>query len=502
LIDKIVLQWKEVNMIQSSFSVNRSVFFRVLSDDQIWEIKRAAFDILEKTGAKILHQGARDMLKQAGAIVKDDIVKVPEYVVQECLRTAPKGFAIYDRNGNRALEVEGRKSYYGTSTASPNTRDALTGEIHETRVVDIARGARIADALPNIDWVMPMGSSQDVPAVAADLYEFEAVVTNTTKPIVFIGYSPRGMELVFEMAAEVAGGLEALREKPFLIAYPEPITPLVFPQEVVERTFVAADLFMPQIDGPTEQLGATAPVTLAGTIALAIAEGLMSITLVQLRKPGAPCGMSCNIAGFDMSTTLLSVAAPEMSLGLAAQAEVAQSLGLPTWGLAGATDAKTIDAQAGVESAFSILSQGLAGLNLIHDVGYMDMGMVCSAEMLVLGDEVIGMAKRFIRGIEVTKETLARAVIQNVGPGGHFLLEDHTYNHFKNELWMPSLLTRQHYVTWQSGGSKDMSARIREKVKDILDTHQVPALTDKTLSALEKLKIKGEKELAELYPEQ
>ena len=195
-------------MIQSSFSENRSVFFRVLSDDQIWEIKRAAFDILEKTGAKVLHEGARKMLKQAGAVVKGEIVKVPEHIVQECLRTAPKGFTIYDREGQRAMEVEGRKSYYGTSTASPRTKDALTGEIHDTRVIDIARGAHVADALPNIDWVMPMGSVQDVPPTVADLYEFEAVVTNTTKPTVFIGYTPRGVELTFEMAAEVAGGIE------------------------------------------------------------------------------------------------------------------------------------------------------------------------------------------------------------------------------------------------------------------------------------------------------
>jgi trimethylamine--corrinoid protein Co-methyltransferase len=489
-------------MIQSSFRENRSVFFRVLSDDEIWEIQRAAFDVLEKTGARILHQGARNMLKQAGAIIcKNDVVKVPEYVVQECLRTAPKGFTLYDRDGNRALEVEGRKSYYGTSTASPNTRDALTGEIHETRVLDIARGALVADALPNIDWVMPMGSCQDVPAIAADLYEFEAVVTHTTKPMVFIGYSAKGNELVYEMAAEVAGGTDTLKEKPFLIAYPEPITPLVFPEEVVERTFISADLFMPQIHGPTQQLGATAPVSVAGSVVLAIAEGLMSITLVQLRKPGAPCFLGCNISGFDMSTTVLSIAAPEMSLGLAAQAEVAQAFGLPTWGLAGSTDAKTIDAQAGIESAFSILAQGLAGLNLIHDVGYMDMGMICSAEMLVLGDEVVGMAKRFIEGIKVTKETLARDVIQKVGPGGHFLQEDHTYRNFRNELWIPGLLTRQSYDDWRENGSKDMGQRVKEKVKEILETHKVASLPDKTLGSIEKLRINGENELKTLFAE-
>jgi len=482
-------------VIQSSFVENRSVFFRVLSDDQVWEIRQAAFDVLEKTGCDVLHAGALALLKQAGARVKDRRAWVPRHIVEECIRTAPKGFVVYDREGKRALEVEGRKSYYGTSTASPNTRDALTGEIRETRVADIALGAQVADALPNVDWVMPMGSSQDVPALAADVYEFEAVVTHTRKPIVFIGYSPRGVELVYEMAAEVAGGLENLQQRPFVLAYPEPISPLVIPDEVVDRMFICADLGMPQIPGPSIQPGATGPVTLAGSVAQMIAEGLMGLALVQLRRPGAPCCLSGNIGVFDMRAGVMSIAAPEMSLGLAAQAEVAQSFGLPTWGLAGATDSKRLDAQAGIESAFSILAQGLAGLNLIHDVGYMDRGMVCSADMLVLGDEVIGMAKRFIRGVTVNAETLARDVMEAVGPGGHFLQEDHTYRHFRKELWMPDLLTRDPYDNWVAAGSKDMAQRVHEKTLALVEGHQAPPLPAKTLAALAQLKQRGEKEL-------
>ncbi|MGD8345530.1 MAG: trimethylamine methyltransferase family protein, partial [Desulfobacterales bacterium] len=408
-------------MIQTGSIEKRSVFFRVLSDDQIEDIKRAAFDIMSKVGFRVHHAGARKMLKQAGALVSGEIVKVPEHLVNACLSTTPKGWTIYDRTGRRAMEVEGRKSYYGTSTASPNTKDALSGEIHPTRVADIAVGAKVADALFNIDWVMPMGSVQDVPPTVADLYEFEAVVTNTTKPTVFIGYTPRGVELTFEMAAEVSGGIDKLRERPFLIFYPEPISPLVWPADVIDRLFVCADLSMPQIQGPTIQPGATGPVTLAGAVAQGTAEALMCVVLAQLRNPGCPIGMGCNFGIFDMAAGLLSMAAPEMSLGLAAQAEVAQSFGLPTWGLAGATDAKVLDAQAGSEAAFSILAQGLAGLNLIHDVGYMSNGMVCSTAQLILGDENIGMAKRFMRGIEVSQETLAREVIEKVGPGGHFL---------------------------------------------------------------------------------
>jgi trimethylamine--corrinoid protein Co-methyltransferase len=196
-----------------------------------------------------------------------------------------------------------------------------------------------------------------------------------------------------------------------------------------------------------------------------------------------------------MRSALLSLAAPEASLGLAGHAEVAQSFGLPTWGLAGATESKVLDAQAGIESAFAILAQGLAGLNLIHDVGYLDSGMVCSAEMLVMGNEVIGMAKRFIEGIRVDPETLARDVIEKVGPGGHFLQEKHTVRHMRDELWMPGLLTRQHRDVWQAEGARDMAQRVRERVQGLVEGHQVRPLPDEILAALESLKREGEAEL-------
>ncbi|MBW2633331.1 MAG: trimethylamine methyltransferase family protein, partial [Deltaproteobacteria bacterium] len=350
-----------------------------------------------------------------------------------------------------------------------------------------------ADALEHIDWVMPMGSVQDVPPTVADLYEFEAVVTHTTKPIVFIGYTPKGVELVYEMAAEVAGGLENLQAKPFLIFYPEPISPLVQPEDVIDRLFISADLNLPQMQGPSIQFGATAPVTLAGGIVQGTAESLMCLVLAQLRNPGCPCSLGSNFSVLDMSSGLTSIACPEMSLALAAQAEVALSFGLPTWGLAGATGAKVLDAQAGAESAFSILAQGLGSLNLIHDVGYMDDGMVCSAAQLVMGNENIGMTKRFVRGIEINREMLAREVIENVGPGGHYLSETHTLRHFKDEFWRPGLMARGARETWLQEGSKNMMDVIQEKLHAIIETHAVPAIADKTLSAIRDIRNKGEK---------
>ena len=152
-----------------------------------------------------------------------------------------------------------------------------------------------------IDFVMPMGSAQDVPADAADVHEFPAVVANTAKPVVFIGYTALGCEYVYEMAAVISGGMDNLRERPFLIVYPEAIAPLHFPEEVVNRIFVAADRFMPQLPGSTVQAGATGPVTLAGAVVQMTAEALIHITLAQVRKTGCPVGMSANAGILNMA---------------------------------------------------------------------------------------------------------------------------------------------------------------------------------------------------------
>jgi trimethylamine--corrinoid protein Co-methyltransferase len=163
--------------------------------------------------------------------------------------------------------------------------------------------------------------------------------------------------------------------------------------------------------------------------------------------------------------------------------------------LAGATDAKRLDAQAGIESTFSIFSQALAGLNLIHDVGYMASGMACSCEQLVMGNEIIGMTKRFVEGITVTADTLARDVIDAVGPGGNFLAQRHTVGHLRKELWQARLLNRQPIASWQDAGEPTMEQRVREEVRRILDDHQVEPLDGNILDEVQRLKRDGEKEI-------
>jgi len=478
-----------------SYSDWQSPGLKVLNDDQIYEITQAALTILEETGVKIDHSGALKLLKQAGAVVKDDRVRLPRHIVQSALVTAPRGFRIYNRQGRPALDLTNRKSYFGTSTASPKCVDAYTGEIHETRLADIANGAKVADALEHIDWVMPFGSSQDVPGAAIEVHEFEAVVNNTVKPLVFCGYTARGTELVFEMAAAVAGGLDELRQRPFVIAYPEPITPLYYPAAVVDKMFVCSDLGQPQLTSGAQQFGGTAPITIAGALALCLAESLFSITLAQLRKPGCPCFMGSTFLTLSMDNGLMSVAGPEANLAYAAHAQLAQSFGLPTWGLAGGTDAKLIDAQAGAEAALTMFNQALVGHNLIHDVGYLDASMLCSADQLVLGNELAGWVRRFMAGVRVTPETLALEIINKVGPGGNFLRNSHTLKNFRNEWWRPELFTREAYNKWFEGGATDIKERIRGRVVDILHSHQPVNLDDGLKAQVAQIRERGSAEL-------
>ncbi len=482
-----------------SYSSWQSPGLKVLNEDQIYEVIQAAYVILEQTGAKIDHAGALKLLKQAGASVKDNMVKVPRHIVQAALVTAPRGFRIYNRDGRPALDMTNRKAYFGTSTASPRCVDAYTNEIHETRIADIANGAKVADALEHIDWVMPFGSAQDVPGAAIEVHEFEAVANNTNKPIVFCGYTARGTEIVFEMAAAVAGGLEALQQKPFIIAYPEPITPLFWPAEVVDKMFVCADLFVPQLTSGAIQFGGTAPVTIAGALALCLAESLLSITIAQLRKAGCPCFMGTTFLDLAMDNGLMSVAGPEANLAYAAQAQVAQHFGLPTWGLAGGTDSKLIDAQAGAEAAFTMLNHALCGHNLIHDVGYMDASMLCSCDQLVLGNELGGWINRYMQGVRVDTESLALDIINKIGPGGNFLRNSHTLKNFRKEWWKPELFTREAYNKWAEAGATDIKERVRKKTIDILHNHQPARLPDAIKAQVAEIKTKGSAELEKKF---
>ena len=482
-------------MINAGYLSQAAPSLHIVSEEQIHEIKQAAFLILERTGVKLGHPEALRLVKAAGAVVKGEQVYTPRYLIEDALAKVPKGFVVYDRSGRPAMDLSGRKSYYGTSTASPSQEEIGSRKIIPTTLDGIAAGARLADGLEHIDFVMPFGTAQDAPLESAELYEMEQVMRSTAKPVVFCGYSGRGVALALEMAAVVAGGREELSRKPFVIPYPEPITPLHYPFEVVERIFACSDFMVPQLTSGAQITGMTSPMTLAGSLALANAECFFSIFLAQLRKAGSPCFICASIGSSNLRNGLGHISSPELSLTLAVQSAIGRNLGLPTWGLAGATDSKTVDAQAGIEASLELVLQALSGVSLIHDSGYLDMGMTCSYAMMVMDDEIISWVKRFMRGLEISADTLATEVIHKVGPGGNFLANKHTVKYARSESWQPDLLCKISYKAWDEDGRKTLEDRAHGKAARILAEHQPPALPEKTLDELALIREQGAREL-------
>jgi trimethylamine--corrinoid protein Co-methyltransferase len=464
--------------------MSETVSFNILTEDDIQEIHTGTLEVLEKTGVRVSCGKALHLLADAGCRVYGEIVRIPSHIVEEAIRSAPESFLLYNRKGENPLRVGHWRVYYGTGVTNPNFSDILTGERRPTRVQDIRDAAKVCDYLPGYDWIMPLGSAQDVPPQAADVHEFEAAVTSTVKPIVFITSDLRGLKDVIEMAAVIAGSRETLIEKPFIVSYPEPASPLFHVREAVEKLLYSAEVGLPIVYTPCPLSGATAPATMAGLLTTANAECLSGLVMAQLTRRGVPFVIGGVLTIMDMATGNISYGAPEMSLLLAGYADVAHSYGLPTWGTAGCSDAKTPDEQAAIESTFSCLINGLAGLNLVHDPGFLDSAMMGSLEMLVMTDEIIGMVKRVLRGIRVDDDTVAREVINRVGPAGHFLTEDHTLRYFRSEHWHPMLMDRGTYAKWVQDGEKSMGKRIKEKTLSILRNHIPELLPDAVVKEL------------------
>ena len=446
---------------------------KLMSHDQIRQIHEASLEVLERTGVKVLLPEALELLAQAGADVRDkNSVKIPSWLVEECLRQAPKRITVYDRNGEPAMRMQGNNVHYGLGTDTKCVIDVDTGERRLPKGDDVAKAAQICDFLPNISFCASMGgaSPEEVDPSISDRHNFVLQMENTTKPILFTSWSLKGLEDIHEMASLVVGSPEDLRNRPFLIHYTEPITPLTHPPDSLQKLLFCAEKGIPvvYVSGPI--MGGTAPVTLAGAITLSNAEFLSGLVITQLKRKGAPIITGGGSAPLDMKTSVYLYVGPEAMLCNVALKELAAYYGLPDFNTGGCSDAKVLDEQAAYEACYMILQAGLTGSSMVHDVGYLESGLTACWELMVLADEMIEGNKYFLKGIEVSRETMAVDLIHKVGAEGNFLGADHTMRHFKS-IWYPNLINRENYETWEAGGSKRLGQVLNEKVKWILENH-------------------------------
>ncbi len=467
-------------MINSKYTAQVTPGIQLLSDAQKAEIHSATLEVLRRTGVDVLVPEVRDLLKKAGCWLDSERVRIPSHLIEWAIRAAPSRVVLCDRDGHPAMELEGRKGYYGTGSDTPFVIDAYTGQRRKAVLKDIANVAKLVDALEHIDFLMCMGIASDVTESISDLYHFREMVHNTSKPIIYTAWDRANLEAIVKMAEAVAGSPEALRRNPFMALYSEPISPLSHAKESCEKLLFLAKKGLPVVYTPGMMIGATAPVTIAGALVQANAEALSGLLITQLIREGTPVIGAGGILFMDMAKGAISYAAPEFMLAMTAFSEMYHYYKLPIFSFSGCSDAKIFDQQAAAEGAIWMMLTALGGGNLIHDVGYIESGLTASYEQIVAMNEVAGLVKRFMGGIEISDETIALETIDRVGPGGNFVGDDHTFQHFRRN-WVPKLFDRSSREEWEINGKLTLGDNAASKVRKIFETHR-PKPVEKTIS--------------------
>ncbi|MBZ4687600.1 MAG: trimethylamine---corrinoid protein Co-methyltransferase [Clostridia bacterium] len=461
--------------------------FQTLTQEQMQEIHSATLHVLEDIGMVIHHEEAIELLKKAGAYVENgNRVYIPSSLAEWAIRTAPSRILVYDRNGKEAMFLEGYKVHYGTGSDCPYIYDSFKKERRKAKYEDVEHGVTLCDYLPNIDFVMSMGLISDVPKELTYQHEYAIMINKTTKPQVITAADRESLDDIAEMAAAAVGGREQLSRKPIFVLYDEPSSPLQHSTTALDKLLYMAENRFPTNYAPGAMAGATCPITLAGAITQANAEILTGLVIHQLKNPGAPFVHGAGMSPIDMVSMQPTYTSPEAIMSQAGLNDMARYYNLPSWGFTGCTSSKLPDEQAVMDASNYILMASMAGTNIAHDVGYLEFGLTYSFDLLVMCDEMIGQVKRMMEGIRVDKEHLAVDAIRRVGPGGHFLGDEHTFKHFR-ENWKPDITDRNTFETWQANGGTTMGERAKAKVQYIIDNHKPEELSPEVKAQIDKI---------------
>lgn len=469
--------------------------YKPLSAQDIQQIHDTSMRVLEEVGFEVLEDEAFSLFKQAGAEVDEEkrIVKIKESRIQEIISSVPNQVTLYGRDDAYNITLGAGHSYFGTGGTALFVLDYQTGEKRKADLNDLNEIIRLTDKLPHIDFMLLPTYPNEIPVEEVDINRFYAGLKYTQKPIMGGVYTTEGIDKSIQMAEMVAGGEEALRKRPIISMIACSISPLRLDSKYGAFMTRLARKSIPTAV-PVEPLcGATAPVTLAGTLVIQNCDGLISVMLTQLANPGAPVLYGSVATSVNMHDVAYLGGPVESGMINAATAQMARYYGFPYYSTAGISDSKTLDAQCGYESCINNLLVGMGGGDFIHDAaGLMEFAMTVSKEKLVMDNEIIGMVKRAVSGIKVNEKTLAFDTIKAVGPGGNFVAARHTRRFFKKEHYRPTLTNREKRETWEMQGSQPIDQEAHSIVKTLLAEPEVcyidEALSKKIKAAFPEIK--------------
>lgn len=444
----------------------------LLHDTLLGRIVNEAFELIASIGAKVGSAEARDLLGAAGALVEADTVRFPQSVVRDALESVPHEFFLYDRAGSQAVRYGADAVYFDPGSSCLNILDAETQQPRPALSADLIRMIQVTEMLPQYAAQSTAMVCNDVPSEIGDWYRLLLVLLYSDKPVVTGAFSVPTLDIMLKLLAADAGGAECLKSGPRAVFDVCPSPPLNWSEFAAENMLRLARAGVPAEIVSMPLAGATAPVTLAGAIVQHAAECLAGITIHQLARPGAPLVWGGAPAIFDMSVGNTPMGAIETAMLDLGCAQVGKRLGLPTHAYLVASDAKCIDAQAGMESASSAVLGALAGINMISGAGMLDLLACHSIEKLVIDAEAIASAQRLIEGIEPRTEKLAMDMFAQTGLHGDFLKLKETRSLFRKEQHFPSAVIDR----GSDGSTPDIVERARQRVNELIESYHRPEL--------------------------
>jgi trimethylamine--corrinoid protein Co-methyltransferase len=460
--------------------------FEILSEQDLDQIHTAALRILEKVGICFDNQEALSLLQAAGADVQGSQVRIPPRIVEAAIQSAPAKVTLYARNPEQNLYLGEGNIHFTSGFGATWVRDVETGQAREANLQDLIVFTRLADALDLVHMVLFPVVPQDVPAGMLDVICTAEVLQNTSKHVQLSLERAELIDYTIKIAEVVAGKGNPLP----ISAGGVPNSPLHYSEDVAIKFIRLARENIPCFIVCGAMAGATAPVTLAGTLAQQTAEFLGGVVLHQLANPGAPVVCGTFSGGFDMRYAKLALGGPETTLITCATQQLCDRYGIPLgYATGGVTDSPVSDVQTGVEKTFGVLGAAVAGVDVIHDgiSGLLGAGMATSLGQLVIDHEMSASVAYLLQGIPVSEETLAETLVQSTGPGGNYMISRHTASNFRKALFLAPLRARnldpintpEHYSCLMDNA--DIQAR------KLLAAHQPLSLSDTQRAAISNI---------------
>ncbi len=478
--------------MDANYQTGHTPQLQILSDTQIDRIYQATLECLQRTGVEIRNATARKLLMDAGAKSDGMRIRIPPHIIEDALVSVPESFNIWGRDQEHHIQIEPGSRLFGPGPTCTYFIDPQTGERRKTRRKDPAYTARVCQALENIDYVMSLGLIDDVTPTLASVYEFAEMITHTLKPVLAWAFDLNHLKDIYRIALMLTDSEAEFRKRPIFGFFSTYQAPLIQTDKDLANCLWATTHGIPVIYLGGGIAGITAPVTGAGLLVIQLSNALSGLAILQLNQPEAPVCIGGVPLPMDLQTARPVYGGPEMSLYSAACCEILRSLGVPFMGTAGASESKVVDQQAAIESTMQIIFASLSGAAMVHDIGFLDCADTGSLEMLVMNDEIIGMTKRAMRGIEVNDDTLMLDLINQVGPGGEFASATETARRCRREIFNSKLMDRDPWPAWELNGAAAMLDRIRQRLEQILTNGQQLSVSKKTANKIEAILAEAE----------